>query len=81
MPSDYVESYTIDIEKIKKQKKILEEIKLLQCEFEGNAPVDILKQNMLEKYDMNEEKVENYIRLLKAKGIIYEPIKSYLIIL
>jgi len=81
------ETGKIDIDKVEgrtpksdrdKINKIIEEIRDLQEEFEGNAPVDILKQNMIENYDMSEEKVENNIRQLKAKGIIFEPSNGYL---
>jgi len=80
------ETGKIDIDKVEgrtpksdrdKINKIIEEIKQLQEEFEGNAPVDILKQNMIENYDMSEEKVENNIRKLKGKGLIFEPSNGY----
>ncbi|ADC46442.1 replicative DNA helicase Mcm [Methanobrevibacter ruminantium M1] len=55
-----------------RMQKIEEEIKLLEQEFE-RAPIDTLKENMKEKYDMSPEKVETLVKKLKGKGIIFEP--------
>ena len=55
-----------------KMKKIQEEIELLEQEFE-RAPIDVIIENMGEKYEMSPEKVESLIRTLKQKGVIFEP--------
>lgn len=78
---------TIDIDRVEgrtpksdrdKINKIVEEIINLQEEYNGNAPMETLKQIMVEEYDMSEEKVESSVRQLKNKGIIYEPTNGYL---
>ena len=57
---------------IDRMQKIEEEIKDLEQEFE-RAPIDVLKENMKEKYDLSPEKTEELLRKLKGKGIIFEP--------
>ena len=37
------------------------------------APIETLKENMKEKYGMSPEKVEELLKKLKGKGIIFEP--------
>ena len=78
---------TIDIDRVEgrtpksdrdKINKIVEEIVNLQEEYNGNAPMETLKQIMAEEYDMSAEKVESSVRQLKSKGIIYEPTNGYL---
>ncbi|MBR2557073.1 MAG: minichromosome maintenance protein MCM [Methanobrevibacter sp.] len=56
-----------------KIQKVTEEIKLLQEEYAGNAPLNVLKTNMADKYDVSEEKVEEIVRSLRQKGVIYSP--------
>lgn len=60
-----------------KLQRVTEEIAILEEEFAGNAPLNILKSNMNEKYGMSEEKVESIVRNLKQKGVIYEPDIGY----
>jgi replicative DNA helicase Mcm len=57
--------------------KVTEEIGLLEEEFAGNAPLDILITNMNEKYNLSEEKVRSIVRNLQQKGVIYEPSTGY----
>ncbi len=56
-----------------KIQKVTEEIELLQEEYAGNAPLNVLITNMAEKYDVSQEKVEEIVRSLRQKGVIYEP--------
>ena len=44
------------------------EIELLQEEYAGQAPRDVLITNMKEKFDLGEEKVDSIIKNLKHKG-------------
>ncbi len=60
-----------------KMQRVTEEIALLEEEYAGNAPLNILKSNMNEKYGMSEEKVETIVRNLQQKGVIYEPDIGY----
>ena len=64
---DIVDLSNIDIEKRKEIEKILEEIKLLQYEFEENAPINSLKQNMLEKIWYEWRKSRKYPQTTKSK--------------
>ena len=56
-----------------KIQKVTEEIAMLQEEYAGNAPLNVLISNMADKYDVGQEKVEEIVRSLRQKGIIYEP--------
>ena len=56
---------------------IVDEVKLLEEEYNGQAPVNVLKSNMEEKHDVSEDKVENLIRNLTQRGILYEPSAGY----
>lgn len=60
-----------------KLKRVTEEIEILEEEFAGEAPVNILISNMADKYNISEDKVESIIRNLKNKGLVYEPRAGY----
>ena len=60
-----------------KMKRVIDEIDILEEEFAGDAPMNILISNMAEKYNLSEDKVEAIIRNLKQKGVIYEPRAGY----
>ncbi len=60
-----------------KLKRVIEEVEILEEEFAGDAPMNILISNMADKYNLSEDKVESIIRNLKQKGIIYEPRSGY----
>ena len=60
-----------------KMQRVTEEIALLEEEYAGNAPINVLISNMEEKYNVSEEKVESIIRNLRQKGVIYEPNTGY----
>lgn len=81
------ETGEIDIDKVEgrtpksdrdKLQKVLEEVGILEEEYAGKTPKDVLISNMAEKYAVSEEKVESIIKNLKHKGIIYEPNSGYL---
>ncbi len=60
-----------------KIQRVTEEIALLEEEFAGNAPMNMLVSNMNEKYGVSEDKVESIVRNLRQKGVIYEPNPGY----
>ena len=47
-------------------------------EYGGRTPKNILITEMSERYSMSEEKAEEILRILKRKGIIFEPQQGYL---
>ena len=61
-----------------KMQKVMEEIGLLEEEYGGQAPRNVLVSNMADKYDMSEEKVESFVRNLNQKGLIYFPTTGYI---
>ena len=60
-----------------KMQRVSEEIKLLEEEFAGDAPLNVLKSNMSEKYGVSEDKTEQIVRNLVQKGILYQPTTGY----
>ena len=60
-----------------KIQRVTEEIKLLEEEYAGNAPMNVLLSNMSEKYNLSEDKTEEIVRKLVQKGAIYEPQTGY----
>ncbi|WP_410319585.1 minichromosome maintenance protein MCM [Methanobrevibacter sp.] len=60
-----------------KIQRVTEEIALLEEEYAGNAPLNVLISNMNEKYGISEDKVESIVRNLRQKGVIYEPNTGY----
>ena len=60
-----------------KIQRVTEEIKLLQEEFAGDAPLNVLVSNMSEKYGVSEDKTEQIVRNLVQKGVIYQPTHGY----
>ena len=60
-----------------KIQRVTEEIKLLEEEFAGDAPLNVLLSNMSEKYGVSEDKTEQIVRNLRQKGVIYEPNPGY----
>jgi replicative DNA helicase Mcm len=63
-----------DREKIRLVPQVIKE---LQEEYGGNAPKDILLNELSDKYNMDEEKAEELITKLKRQGSIYEPKQGY----
>ena len=60
-----------------KIQTVTEEIKLLEEEFAGNAPLNVLLSNMSDKYGVSEDKTEQIVRNLVQKGVIYQPTTGY----
>ena len=60
-----------------KIQRVTEEIKLLEEEYAGDAPLNVLLSNMSEKYGVSEDKTEQIVRNLIQKGVIYEPSNGY----
>ena len=60
-----------------KIQRVTEEIKLLEEEFAGDAPLNVLITNMSDKYGVSQDKTEQIVRNLKQKGVIYEPNTGY----
>jgi replicative DNA helicase Mcm len=80
------ETGKIDIDKVEgrmpksdreKIRLVPQVIKELQEEYGGNAPKDILLNELSDKYNMDEEKAEELITKLKRQGSIYEPKQGY----
>ncbi len=81
------ETGTIDIDKVEgrtaksdrdKFRIVQDTIEQLQVEYGGRAPINVLISELGDNYSMSEEKVEEIIRLLKNKGVIFEPSRGYL---
>ena len=77
----------IDIDKVEgrtgksdrdKFRIVQDTIEELEIEYGGRAPVTILISELGDNYNMSEEKVEEIIKLLKSKGVIFEPVRGYL---
>ena len=60
-----------------KMSSLVDEVKLLEEEYNGQAPLTVLKSNMEEKHGVSEDKVESLIRNLQQRGILYEPNSGY----
>ena len=80
------ETGKIDIDKVEgsppksdreKIRLVTELIKELQEEYGGHTPMNILITEVNERFNMNEEKVEDLIKILKRAGVIYEPKQGY----
>ncbi len=57
---------------------ILNEVKLLEEEYNGNAPLSALIRNMEENHGVSEDKVEALVKNLTQKGILYTPSHGYI---
>ncbi len=74
---DMVEGRTPKSERDKLQR-VVDEIKELQEEYGDQAPINVLTSNLVDQYGLSEEKVEEFIKQLKHKGVIFEPSNGYL---
>ncbi|KZX15038.1 MCM2/3/5 family protein [Methanobrevibacter cuticularis] len=74
---DKVEGRTPKSERDKLQK-VIDEIKELQEEYGDQAPLNVLTSNLIDQYGMSEEKVEEIVKQLKHKGVVFEPSNGYL---
>lgn len=81
------ETGKIDIDKVEgrtpksdrdKLRVITDLIAELQEEYGDKAPITIVKSEMVDQHNMSEEKVEEIIKKLKNKGVIFEPSNGYL---
>lgn len=81
------ETGKLDIDKVEgrpaksdrdKIRIVTEVINELSEEYGGRTPKNILITEMSDRYNMSEEKAEEIIRILKRKGIIFEPQQGYL---
>ncbi|MDR3063065.1 MAG: AAA family ATPase, partial [Methanobrevibacter sp.] len=61
-----------------KLNRVAEEIKNLQQEYNGQAPVTVLKDNLKEKYNISEENADMFIKDLRNQGVIIQPKTGYL---
>ena len=60
-----------------KIQRVTDEIKNLEEEYAGQAPLNVLLSNMSEKYGVSEDKTEQIIKNLVQKGVIYQPTNGY----
>lgn len=80
------ETGKVDIDKVEgrtpksdrdKFRLVSQTIKRLEDEYNGRAPKQMLMDEMEDRHNMDEEKVEEVIRFLKRNGTIYEPKPGY----
>ncbi|MGL4670327.1 MAG: minichromosome maintenance protein MCM [Methanobacteriaceae archaeon] len=81
------ETGKIDIDKVEgrtpkserdKLRVLVDMLKELEEEYNGNAPKNVLISEMMDQHNVSEEKVEEIIRQLNQKGVIFEPTTGYL---
>ncbi len=77
----------VDIDKVEgrtpkserdKARVLLDVIKELSDEYGGRVPVSILTDEMAERYNVSEEKVDQIVTKLKQQGLVFEPSAGYL---
>lgn len=80
------ETGKVDIDKVEgrtpksdrdKFRVVTEVIGELEAEYNGKTPKTILISELEDRYNMSEEKVEDIVKVLKRKGLIYEPSNGY----
>ncbi|MEN6329245.1 MAG: minichromosome maintenance protein MCM [Methanobacteriaceae archaeon] len=80
------ETGKVDIDKVEgrtpqsdrdKFRIVMEIIKELTDDYGGHAPNNMLIKEMEDRYNMNKEKTEEIIRVLKRQGLIFEPSTGY----
>lgn len=81
------ETGKVDIDKVEgrtpkserdKARVLMDVIKELSDEYGGRVPVSILTDEMSDRYNISEEKVEQIINKLKQQGLVFEPAAGYL---
>jgi replicative DNA helicase Mcm len=81
------ETGKVDIDKVEgrtpkserdKARVLLDVIKELSDEYGGRVPVSILIDEMSDRYNVSEDKVEQIITKLKQQGLVFEPSAGYL---
>ncbi len=77
----------VDIDKVEgrtpkserdKARVVLDVIKELSDEYGGRVPVSILSDEVSDRYNVSEEKVQQIITKLKQQGLVFEPASGYL---
>ncbi len=80
------ETGKVDIDKVEgrtpksdrdKMRVVTELIGELEDDYNGRTPKNILISELSDRYNMSEEKAEDMLKILKRKGIIYEPQQGY----
>ena len=80
------ETGKVDIDKVEgrtpkserdKIRVVTEVIGELEEEYNGKTPKNILISELSDRHNMSEEKIEDMLKILKRKGIIYEPQQGY----
>jgi replicative DNA helicase Mcm len=80
------ETGKVDIDKVEgrtpqserdKFRIVMEIIKELTDDYGGHAPNNMLIKEMEDRYNMNKEKTEEIVRVLKRQGLIFEPSTGY----
>lgn len=61
-----------------KARVLLDVIKELSDEYGGRVPVSILTDEVSDRYNISEEKVEQILTKLKQQGLVFEPASGYL---
>lgn len=81
------ETGQIDIDKVEgrtpksdrdKLRVLTDLIAEFQEEYGDSAPMNLVKTEMMDRHNMSEEKVDEIIKKLKHKGVIFEPKNGYL---
>ncbi|MGB9936716.1 MAG: minichromosome maintenance protein MCM [Methanobacterium sp.] len=77
----------VDIDKVEgrtpkserdKARVLMDVIKELSEEYGGRVPISILTDEMSDRYNLSEEKVQQIITKLKQQGLLFEPASGYL---
>ncbi|HEX3013962.1 MAG TPA: minichromosome maintenance protein MCM [Methanobacterium sp.] len=77
----------VDIDKVEgrtpkserdKARVVLDVIKELSEEYGGRVPIKILADEVSDRYNVNEDKVQQIITKLKQQGLVFEPASGYL---
>jgi replicative DNA helicase Mcm len=81
------ETGKVDIDKVEgrtpkserdKARVLLDVIKELSEEYGGRVPVNILTDEVSDRYNIGEDKVKQIITKLKQQGLVFEPASGYL---
>ena len=81
------ETGKVDIDKVEgrapkserdKARVLIDVIKELSDEYGGRVPISILTDEVSDRYNISEEKVQQIITKLKQQGLVFEPAAGYL---
>ena len=56
---------------------IVDEVKILEEEYAGRAPINTLIENMADKHNVSEDTTKKLVETLRQRGILYEPNSGY----